>query len=427
MGLGIGIGINKRKSRGWTPQNIDLDMWVQGREGLDLLNTLGLSPSILPVGISGLGAVTVINACSTGVSPVVNSILIFKGRFIDWAADWVMGAAKSGGGRILVRARASTGKYSCQWGGSTADSTINVDADPHCFIIYDKRLWVMPINTSLTDANIAIIISSETPTASVPLATWPEGADAGDLRYWRTEGSANGKFILYEGWVGTISDNVITWQRKHVATNKTGYIYDTLNADGHATWTGEGVAKVYEENASNYLLDYGYSLYTKDGSPNIYVPYLTTGENPSITVPAGYEKAGSFPADLLYHNLGDSKIRFLADFFDRSDTDIWNDTCRSADDYDSVNTKDFHINNINFKTLIGWLNVGYAGRLFPKVQVNSITDRELLKELILTTDDLTGSLEEKMLKYTGDIAEAVVDESGNTVFDDETNYVVISD
>jgi hypothetical protein len=176
-------------------------------------------------------------------------------------------------------------------------------------------------------------------------------------------------------------------------------------------------------------MDYGYTIFKKEGSEDLIVPFLLTGENESPTVPAGYTKYKSYPGTTVKHNLAPSKIAFTNDFFDRSDTDIWNDDSRASGDYDSAAPKNFHIDNINFKTLIGWLNIGYAGRLFPKVYSNSIieNDRERLDEILFTINDLTESNEEKALRYTGDISQAVTDDQGNVLFDDETNYVIISD
>lgn len=192
---------------------------------------------------------------------------------------------------------------------------------------------------------------------------------------------------------------------------------------GLYTMVISGATKLYGGN-STHTLDKGYSIYTKAGSPDIEQPNKVDGTELAKAI-TGYVKSVVQEGNLTDHNLADSKMRFVNAFFDRSNATIWKDDARLGY-YDAANTKDFHQSEINFKTLIGWLNDGYAARLYPKVVTNSITDRDYIDEILLVSDDRTLQDEVKLLTYTGDIAEAVTDESGNYVFDDLTGYVLIN-
>ena len=121
-------------------------------------------------------------------------------------------------------------------------------------------------------------------------------------------------------------------------------------------------------------------------------------------------------------DLVDGKIRFTNAFFDRSDVIIWGDAARLGY-YDANNVKDFHISELNQRTLMSWLNVSYKGRLYVKFNTNSIEkwDRDHIVEILMTTTDIKGSDQVKALTYTGDIIAAV--KSGGSYVYDANGYV----
>ncbi len=128
--------------------------------------------------------------------------------------------------------------------------------------------------------------------------------------------------------------------------------------------------------------------------------------------------------------LGHLKIRFAPDFFDRSNATIWNATCRASAYYDSSNVKDFHVSELNQRTLMSYLNAGYKGKLFVKVQSSNYQgnynfsiddlDRRLLLEIFLCNTNKTGDDHKKALQYTGDYSAAVLS-SGSPVLDASDN------
>ena len=129
--------------------------------------------------------------------------------------------------------------------------------------------------------------------------------------------------------------------------------------------------------------------------------------------------------------LGHYKIRFSNTFFDRSNTTIWNDACRASSYYDSSNTKDFHVSELNQRTLMSYLNAGYKGRVAVKVQSTNYQgnyyfsidelDRRVLKEVVLLGINKTGNDHKKLLQYTGDYSAAVL--SGSSPVLDASNNV----
>jgi hypothetical protein len=191
---------------------------------------------------------------------------------------------------------------------------------------------------------------------------------------------------------------------------------------------------------TDWLLKYGYDLYsvnktgneTLAGYNDFFIPHDVEGNSIAWSL-ANYVFIKSVPGSLTTHNNSDSKIRFVNDFFDRSNTTIWSDLARDTD-YDSVNPKDFHISKLNQRTIYQWLNNGYKGRFFIKCTGNSIEDgsenclkkgtRGNLLELILYNTDVKGVDNKKVLTYTNDIIASVLDIHGNPSYDNN-NYIKI--
>jgi len=192
------------------------------------------------------------------------------------------------------------------------------------------------------------------------------------------------------------------------------------------TWYGDaGGRTVYDASGPTYFLDKGWTTW-KDGS-NVYqyVPNDSSGRNQiglKTLLGGTYAKVKDYSGS-VDHNTWDSYIRFTDNFFDRSNATIWKDACRSSSYYLAGSVKDFHISELNFKTLQSWLNDGYAGRLYPKFTNNSIDDRTTLKELLLFTGDKKTANQQGVLRYTNDITRCQKDVDGNFILD-ANNYLV---
>jgi len=296
-------------------------------------------------------------------------------------------------------------------------------------------------------------------------------------------------------------------------------IYDGTDVSGNAQHFNAMAAMTFERSygsASSWLLDHGCSVYThidKSAEPiiicNSYAgsKILRTLQIASATV---YGEVATPAANLLNHNLTDSKIRFTDAFFDRSNATIWksiaradkravialsgtsgtasvtvngitatvtwrtnlfytaydfvyanayafneigitlmhnsnslifetkydttiteasiinlsltlNGTATKLKDYDSSNTKDFYIRELNQRSLINMLNVGYKGKLFVEMDDNSIEEesRTSLQSIFLYTIDKSGINQKKIFNFTGDIIAAVLDEYGAVTYDSD--------
>lgn len=219
-------------------------------------------------------------------------------------------------------------------------------------------------------------------------------------------------------------DDYVTDLQMHYATCHSG---TDISGNGlHLIPSGVTTSSKTYTNITKWGLDYGYhyersSLYPDPANPDVVVPYDISGNSIGGRITSIINEVDGS----VLHNLIDSKIRFTNDFFDRSNATIWNDTCRASDYYDSDNVKDFHISELNQRTLMSWLNDGYRGRLYVHCESKnwegtyqgSIEDRErrLLKGIYLYNTDYKGADQLKILYYTGDKFAA----TSETVFDAE--------
>lgn len=189
--------------------------------------------------------------------------------------------------------------------------------------------------------------------------------------------------------------------------------------------------KVYYQ-MNSWLLDYGHDefstgwtginrLVPRDTSGTSYTPSRAGG---SIWIGSRLSFEGVGLEQLC--NLRDCKIRFTNAFFDRSNATIWGAACRASSYYDASSTKDFHISELNQRTLYQWLNDGYRGRLYVKWESNSIErwDRRLLFNIYLYSTDHKAIENKNILRYTGDLF-AVVGYADDAVEYDTDNYCKI--
>jgi|GEM_PF-1582742 len=165
-------------------------------------------------------------------------------------------------------------------------------------------------------------------------------------------------------------------------------------------------------NIKNNCLDLGYSLFKKAGAVDLYIPYSDSQEplvNP--TVPAGYAIDSNVSGDLLNHNLTKSKIRFIQDQYDRSNTTQCNANARLATAtitgvpaYDSINTKDWHIFELqDGDFIIGCYNQGYQNTTFIKFNCIAYNIHNKILELFSYATDRVDVDIKKIVKYQNDL------------------------
>lgn len=167
---------------------------------------------------------------------------------------------------------------------------------------------------------------------------------------------------------------------------------------------------IYYTNITPWLLEYGYDAYQYGLDPDYIrliardtqgVKYIPSRDAGAIWIGSRivFESSGSNRM-----NLRDCKLRFTNAFMDRSNTTIWKNAARTGY-YDTSNTKDFHISELNQKTIYDWLNDGYKGRLYVDFANNSVQnwERGILRQVFLYTTDRLGWDNIDVLSYTGDI------------------------
>lgn len=194
----------------------------------------------------------------------------------------------------------------------------------------------------------------------------------------------------------------------------------------HFTVSNDFTTNQVQYFSINYQsLEYGVDRYedaVDSGMYNQYIIYNSdktrvvideSESTPSIDYPLGgfrvtAERSGV--SDGVNHP--DCMIRFTSSFMDRSNTTIWGASARTGY-YDATNTSDWHISELNQKTLQTWLNAGYKGRLFVNFDSNSMGefDRQTLLEIFLYTTNKTSDDHASVLNYTGDLFAAVMDGS----------------
>ena len=394
----------------------DISLFVKSRVGSLLVDT------ITPENSASLLLPTTINNgvyISTGIAPVVDMIWVTTMRLISGSGHGVDGATN----RFYYNNVGGFWRFG--FGNKLNQSTIPVDALWHTFIVYQGKLWIVDPLDYPTDTVILNIINTVEPTISV--TSDYTLTSVGAIRISGNFAIASYHELAFS-YIGTITGGVITWSNKYEFEGNTNYVQDSVLGMSINYSAGNTATRGFSVYGSKYFMDYGFSRLTKAGAIDIMVPYNTNGiANATPTLPLGYTKYKDYSGVLTGLNMALCKVRFVNAFFDRSNAIIWKEAARGTW-YDVSNPKDFHITELNFKTLISYLNTGYAGMLYLKVRLNSIieADREVLTEVLLYPVDKTGNDEISILKYTGDISQAVVDGDGQYVFDEVTNYLIIA-
>ena len=217
----------------------------------------------------------------------------------------------------------------------TAD--VAADTDWHTILMYDKRFWLLDPDVSIADVNLLSIISSQTPLINITVASWVERTD--DIHLLGHYAYHIQSDVTYSfAYFGTITDNLITWQKKFVFTNEFA-AYDVVNGTMSYFITHDGLN--YNDSNHNTLSlfkreysEYGYDLlllgHTKGFSANrgiISIP-KTTGDEFINTLPDWFVKYNEIDGNENNHNSCDSVIEFPAGVMDRSDTTIFKDNAR---------------------------------------------------------------------------------------------------
>lgn len=197
------------------------------------------------------------------------------------------------------------------------------------------------------------------------------------------------------------------------------YLYDLSGNGRHLTVNDINDYGVQSEighsiYGSPWNLNKGCSIYKllKGKPTHLFIPYdydgvaLVTPPVPSKAVYTAthtylYEEVRA--GNVNYHNLSESKIRFPAGSWDRSNTTIWSALARAATTYyDVSNPTDWHVTELSQTNIDYWLNSDYKDVNFVKVVTDSNLVRTYLDEVYTYGNVKTDLSLKKILAYTND-------------------------
>ncbi len=227
----------------------------------------------------------------------------------------------------------------------------------------------------------------------------------------------------------TFKIDYVDYSNKHkwIITGMGTRIFDIIGTN-HLTWIGTNHL-AYDAGASTYMLDNGYSIWTKSGNANEYVPYKNGSPMDSSLGIIGYEKRASYNGGSTIYNYAPSLVDFdylgtansrLA-IFDKSNTIIHIES-GSMSYFDASNTYRWRQDELEDIRIYSELykKVGYRGRMMIKGTVTSGLVKDF-KECVVFSSDKTGNKQWNTAKYCT-IQDIVIQDSGIPVLD-ENNYL----
>ena len=410
--IGVGVGIPFGRSRGWTPQISDLNFWGKGRSGLTIPDTLGNNAAILPkceivgnVGATNQPSLVVANFGNVSSGFIEAKVYIDKADTYYYIWSSARRSFQSGvnykyfsiailSSRPTIRVRDDSAAYEniiqAPAVASNGWYTIRFASDGSAYSI------------SVNGTNQALDVS---------------GSGGSDNGNWLAD-VANRENI----YVGLVySYNAINSQDFKIAyinfndTNKwvfTGqkYVYDII---GTTHLTSSVVTPSFDSGGSSELLDNGYSLWTKAGAVDEYVPYKNGSPYDVSSFLVGYTKQRDYAGSLTTHNLAPSLIDFdhananpaaLA-VLDRSSVTYQSAVSRAASDYNAAEVFQYNIANIaDPRIWTTFFNEGHAGKAYQKITTELISGSyypKSIEELILLKTDKTGAAQLKVMEYCG--------------------------
>lgn len=128
--------------------------------------------------------------------------------------------------------------------------------------------------------------------------------------------------------------------------------------------------------------------------------------------------------DFNFQNLSLKKIPSTLDNFNRGNTIIFNENARAGSDYDSDNTYQFQIDNLDPRILFTWRNVGYKGMLYAKIYLDANLNIIWMFEMLNYLSDHVDEEEYRIMIYCGYEPIIMVDEGGVYLIDGD-DYVLI--
>lgn len=193
----------------------------------------------------------------------------------------------------------------------------------------------------------------------------------------------------------TFKIDYVDYSNKHkwIVTGLGTKIFDIIGTT-HLTWVGTNHI-AYDELASTYLLDSGFSIWTKSGQASEYVPYKAGVPMDSSLGIIGYEKRASYNGGASIYNYAPSLVDFdysdsanaLLVAFDKSNS-TYHIATAGMQYYDSSNHYRWRQDELADPRIFSELykNVGYRGIINIKSEENSGLLKSASQLLVYLTD-----------------------------------------
>jgi lysophospholipase L1-like esterase len=395
----IGIG----SSGGWSPSNSDISLRYTSRSGSDLLETGSGSnrDAKIMTYISKFDGTNYLKKASAGIiANLTDWTLSFKIRVTNFAAERAIYSEIGGTAYHLIYFTDANTLRIMRVGDGVGLKLIE-----YSFAFQINTTYYITIRQTTSTTIDCWINGSKQATKTLVTV----GASTITNIYFGTYDQSNfnltGNLIKADVFNTALSDTDAVKFHSNVdfttglilrlyPTGLTSTELDVAGSNGVLTWGGTHpyINDLSIEGSLDYL-DNGYSVYWKQGSSNIVVPYTVTSALATVLLGLGYlplrKHLGSttelnMAPCIIDFDYTDSTNASLASF-DRSNTTIHNSIARFGSDYDSGNPYRWRIEDIaDFDFYDGWKNATYK---LNYARVSNIYDLKYLpvslKEIIV--------------------------------------------
>lgn len=396
MAIGIGIGIPFRRVQSGIPFKSDLSMRILNRSGLTLVDEFGNNGAIIPSCGKIDGNNYLIKSISNFASDDSSGYIECKFYMADIAGALriLFSTMDQASNANYLTVYTTSGKLSLSIRSSVGTIFNNSIRTTNNLTIGWNVVRIISTGTSyqfLINGNLEpiTVLSGLNDGKWLNLVSNRDNIAIGTNQYTSRDQSA----LYYNVYVDYNN------RHKWIITGYGNSVFDSIGSE-HFTWFGTSHI-YYDSNASQELMDNGYSLWQKSGSVDEYVPYKNGLPNDVSAFLTGYSKTSDHAGDLSYFNLAQSLVNIPNASWDRSNTTIYNATARTGF-YDVSNPNRWHSSELNRNRFNAFTNLFYQGLSFPNIQNNSVTDRLKLLELFSYSTNKIRSDLKKVLTYTND-------------------------
>jgi hypothetical protein len=183
---------------------------------------------------------------------------------------------------------------------------------------------------------------------------------------------------------------------------------------------------VYSETGSKRMLDRGYSVWTREDSREMFIPFKS--DNTVISLPGlpdGYVKYKDFYPTTDGINLFPWIVRINSIDWDKSDATKFNIFARNSIYYNATHPTEWHSSELNQFSINNLCLTSHLGKIFVKGYVNSINIHDKILEIFSYATQKIGSSYNQALQYTHDYS--VMPSIAIDYYYSDTHYAAIRD